>query len=60
MKLSIKSEVTIPGIGTCTHEHTQDFDDSSNVFGRVYDYRQYMKDTFPGCKYRLLSAKEVR
>ena len=42
------------------HEHDQDFDDDSNVFGRVYDYRQYMKGTFPGCEFRLLSAKEVR
>ena len=60
MKLNIKSEVEIPGIGECAYEYTHEFDDGSNVFGRVCDYRQHMKETFPGCKYRLLSVKEVK
>ena len=60
MKFKIKSEVIVEGIGKMTHEHVQKFPDDSNVFGRVYDYRQYMYKTFPKCEYKLIEAKEVR
>ena len=59
MKLQIKSEVIVPGLGKLTDSHEQTFPDDGNVFGRVADYRQYMGQTFPGCAFRLIEVKEV-
>jgi len=58
MIFDIESRVTIEGIGNVTHKHMQEFNDNSNVFGRVYDYHQYMKKTFPNCNFEMVSAKE--
>lgn len=60
MKFRIRSEIHVPGIGWMGHTHEQEFDDDSNVFGRVYEYRQYIYKTFPGCDYKLISAKQVK
>lgn len=60
MRLKILSEVYIDTIGKIKHEHIQEFEDDSNVFGRVYDYHQYMYRTFPGCNFKLIEAKEVK
>ena len=60
MKYRMKSKVMIDGIGTVTHEHTQDFGNTSNVFGRVLEYHRYMQRMFPDCKFELVSAKEVK
>lgn len=57
MTLKIKSEVVVDGIGKMRHEHTQEFADDSNVFGRVLEYHQYMYNTFPKCEFRLISAE---
>lgn len=59
MKFEITSEVIIPGIGKANHTHTQEFEDNSNVFGRVSEYRKYMHTTFPECEFRLIKAKEL-
>ena len=59
MKFKIRSEVVIEGIGKMKHEHTQEFSDDSNVFGRALEYRQYMYKTFPGCEFRLIKTKEI-
>ena len=59
MKFEVKSRVNIMGMKS-THEHVQEFRDDSNVFGRALEYRQYMRQTFPGCEFELISAKEVR
>lgn len=60
MKYEVLSEVIIPSIGTLKHEHTQSFDDDSNVFGRVLEYHKYMYRTFPNCKFRLIKAKPIK
>lgn len=58
MKFQIVSEVIVKGIGKIKHEHTQEFADDSNVFGRSLEYRQYMHKTFPECDFELVSAKK--
>ena len=59
MIFDIESEVTMKRIGVMTHKHTQEFKDDSNVFERLYEYRQYMKKAFPNCdSFKLISAKE--
>ena len=60
MKYDIVSEVIVEGIGKMKHEHTQVFDDDSNVFGRVLEYHHYMYKTFPKCEFKLISAVERR
>ena len=60
MTFKVKTEVKIPGIGWAKHEHTQTFQDGSNVFERVADFRQYIKGRFPGCEYKLIEAKEIK
>ena len=59
VKFKVFSEVIIPSIGKIKHEHTQEFSDDSNVFGRAYEYRQYMRKTFPNCDFKLIEAKEI-
>lgn len=59
MRFKIKSKVHIDGIGTVVHNHEQEFEPDSNVFGRAYDYRQYMKRLFPECDFELISAEEI-
>ena len=56
MKFKILSEVIIPSIGKIKHEHTQEFSDDSNVFGRALEYRDYMRNKFPGCEFKLIKA----
>lgn len=58
MKYDIVSEVIVEGIGKMKHEHTQAFEDNSNVFGRVLEYRRYMYKTFPHCDFRIIKATE--
>lgn len=57
MTFYITSEVFVDGIGKMRHEHTQEFAEDSNVFGRVLEYHQYMDKTFPKCEYRLVKAE---
>ena len=59
MKFEMVSEVTIKGIGKVKHTHTQEFDDNSNVFGRVAEYHEYMYKTFPQSEFRLIKAREI-
>ena len=59
MKFEIKTEVKIPSVGVTTHKHTQEFADDSNVFGRVIEYREYIRRLFPNCEYKLISAKQI-
>jgi len=59
MKFKVESVVFVKGIGRMKHSHTQEFTDDSNVFGRVLEYRQYMRKTFPNCEFRLIKATEV-
>lgn len=59
MKFKIISEVIINGVGRCKHEHVQEFSEDSNVFGRVLEYRQYMRNTFPRCEFKLIKAERV-
>lgn len=56
MKFKSTSEVVIGGI-VMKHEHTQEFADDSNVFGRVLEYHEYMHKMFPQCLFRLLHAE---
>ena len=59
MKFAIVSKVAMYGM-TFRHEHTQEFPDDSNVFGRAFEYRQYMRKQFPNAtSFELISAKEV-
>lgn len=58
MIFKVQSEVNVCG-HTMKHEHTMEFDNDSNVFGRVLAYREYMKKTFPECEYRLIKARQV-
>lgn len=58
MVFEIVSEVNIPRVGKVKYTHTQTFDDDSNVFGRVSEYREYMKNKFPNCWYRMITAKQ--
>jgi hypothetical protein len=60
MIFRFRSEVIIPAIGKVIHEHSLEFPEDSNVFGRVVAYREYMSDTFPGCKYKIIDAKEIK
>ena len=60
MRFRFVSEVVIAGIGKMRHEHTQEFADDSNVFGRVLEYHQYMYKTFPKCEFRLIRAEQVK
>jgi hypothetical protein len=60
MKFEITSEVIIDGIGKVKHDHEQDFAENSNVFGRVLEYRTYMRNTFPNCEFRLICAKQKK
>lgn len=60
MTFAIVSKVAMYGM-TMRHEHTQEFPDDSNVFGRALEYRQYMRKQFPNAtSFELISAKEVR
>lgn len=59
MIFKITSQVVVAGIGIITDEHKQEFADDSNVFGRILEYHKYMYQTFPNCKFRLISAQEV-
>lgn len=59
MKYKIISEVSIPTVGICKHEHIQEFDKHENVFGRVLAYHQYMNKTFPKCEYKLIKAERA-
>lgn len=59
MRYKIKSIVHVDGIDM-THTHEQEFDDSSNAFGRVAEYREYMHQTFPGAEWALLEAKQIK
>lgn len=58
MKFDIISEVFINGIGKMRHEHTQEFSEDSNVFGRVLEYHQYMYKAFPNCEFKLIKAMQ--
>ena len=53
------SKVVVPSIGVITDEHTQEFRDDLNVFGRVLEYHKYMYSTFPSCKFELLKATQI-
>lgn len=57
MKFDVESEVYVEGIGIMRHNHTQEFADNSNVFGRVLEYHQYMYKTFPNCPFKLTKAE---
>ena len=58
MIFRMKSKVMLYGM-ECTHEHEQEFDDNSNVFGRVLEYHQYMERTFPNMPFKLISAEQL-
>ena len=60
MTFETVSTVTIPGVGKVTHRQDMVFDDDSNVFGRVLEYRQKMRELFPGCDYELVSTKQTK
>lgn len=60
MKMRIISEVKIDGVGTVKDEYVHEFEDDSNVFGRVWEYRQRMYKTFPNCEFKLVCAEEVK
>lgn len=59
MVFNITSEVMVKGIGKIYHQHTQEFADDSNVFGRVLEYHQYMYKTFPKCKFKLVKIERI-
>ena len=59
MKMKIISKVQIDGVGICTDEYIHEFDDDSNVFGRILEYHQRMYKVFPNCEFRLISAEVV-
>ena len=58
MMFKIKSRVNISGMWA-NYEHEQWFNDSLNVFGRVYEYHLYMMKLFPNCKFEFIDAREV-
>lgn len=58
MKFKIISRVTMFGMNV-EHEHIQQFDDNSNVFGRALEYRQYMRREFPNMNFELVQATEI-
>lgn len=60
MVFEIVSEVNVPHVGKVKYTHTQTFDDDSNVFSRISEYREYMKEKFPDCEYRMITAKEKK
>ena len=60
MTFETVSTVIIPGVGKVTHRQDMVFDDDSNVFGRVLEYRQKMRELFPGCNYELVSTKQKK
>lgn len=60
MKFKVTSTVTVPGIGNMGYTHEQHFDNDSNVFGRVLEYRQYMQRMFPGCKFKMEKAERMK
>lgn len=59
MKLLIKSEVVMMDM-VWKHEHVQEFEDGTNVFGKMLQYHQYMYKTFPNCPFKLISTKEIK
>lgn len=58
MKFKIESEVYFEGL-TMHDEYIHEFDDKSNVFGRVLEYHQRMYKTFPGLEFKLIKAVEL-
>ena len=60
MKFQITTEVYVPRLGKMNHTHVQEFDDDSNVFGRMYEYRQYIYKTFPNCDFKLIKATKAK
>ena len=59
MKFKITSKVKILDM-EIKHEHIQEFKNNSNVFGRIYEYHQYMYKTFPKKEFELLKAEEIK
>ena len=59
MKFKIISEVDLFGL-KCKDEYIAEFADDSNVFGRVLEYHERMYKIFPNCKFKLISAEEVK
>lgn len=60
MRYEVESKVTIEGLGDFTHTCILDFDDNSNVFGRVLGYHKYMYATFPNRRFTLIKAKLLK
>ena len=58
-KLRFKVIVSIPGIGKVNHTGEIEFPDGENVFGKLYGFRQYMKEVFPGAEYKLIGTERV-
>ena len=60
MTFRIECEVMIPTVGKSHYTTELEFDDDSNEFGRVLDFRNHMKKMFPECEYRLIKAKQIK
>ena len=56
----VECDVIIPDVGKSHYATDLEFDDNSNVFGRVLDFRNHMREVFPGCEYKLIKAKQVQ
>ena len=54
----IVSRVKVDKVGEIVHTHDQTFAADCNVFGRVLEYHEYMKNTFPEGEYKLIAANE--
>lgn len=59
MKFRVISEVNILGL-KAKDEYIHEFDDGSNVFGRVLAYHERMHKVFPNCDFRLIKATEIK
>jgi len=58
IRMEIKSQVNFMGMKV-TDTYIEEFDDNENVFGRILKYHERMYKTFPGCEFKLISAKEL-
>lgn len=58
-KLRVKVIVSVPGVGKVNHTGEIEFPDGENVFGRVAEFRQYMRRVFPGAEYKLIGTERV-
>lgn len=59
MIFEITVKVNFRGVLKAKETYTQEFADSSNVFERVYEFRQRMRAIYPNATYEVIKAKRI-